>query len=59
MHSSFNSSSILQITQCNNKYTYCTRDQTVRFAYVTGLWAEGKQTHVQDGPKVFDLLQFN
>jgi uncharacterized membrane protein len=25
---------------------YSTRDQTVRFAYVTSLWVNGKQTHI-------------
>jgi hypothetical protein len=25
---------------------YCSRGESVRFAYVTSLWAEGKQTHI-------------
>jgi hypothetical protein len=33
------------------KLNSCTWNQTVRFAYVTSLWVEGKQTHILCKPK--------
>jgi hypothetical protein len=36
---------------------YSTRDQTVRFAYVTNLRVEGKQTHILCKPKTLPTYE--
>jgi hypothetical protein len=36
---------------------YCTRDQTVRYAYVTSLSVEGKQTHILCKPKTLPTYE--
>jgi hypothetical protein len=35
-----------EVLPCEEMHSYCARVQIVRFAYVTSLWVEGKQTHV-------------
>jgi hypothetical protein len=39
------------------KWWYCIRDQTVRLAYVTSLWVEGKQVHVLCKPKTLSAQE--